>query len=188
MAVMASGFEVHARMCRFLGSLPAAAAVEAGLAMVASARDLAQRSALVHFLGTLADGSPASGGTGVAGPGEGAGLGSGGREASAGQAGGTGAGAVPNGGGGPGLGQGAGSGLPTALLARLRDMQLGLAALGQLPAPWDARLAHLAGALTRPERELPQRLCKCGLHYRLESAISAACIMTSHKQSKAKDP
>ena len=131
---------------RFLGSLPAAAAVEAGLSVVASARDLAQRCALVHFLGTLANGGPASGGRGASGAEVDAGSGSGGREASAGQASGANAGAVPNGGEGSGSGQGTGSGgLPTALLARLLDMQLGLAALAQLPAPWDARLAHLAG-------------------------------------------
>lgn len=150
-------------MCRFLGTLPAAAAVEAGLTVVASARDRAQRSALVHFLGTLA------GGTGVAAPREDAGLGS---------SGGTDAGVVPNGGGGAGLGQGTGAGLPAALLARLRDMQLGLAALAQLPAPWDARLAHLAGALSRPEQELPQRLCKCTVQHRLglPSQLHTECV------------
>ena len=162
---------------RFLGSLPAAAAVEAGLTVVASARDLAQRSALVHFLGTLAGNSPANGGTGVAAPREDAGLGTDGGEASAGQAGESGAGAVPTGGGGPGLSRVTGSVLPAALLARLRDMQLGLAALAQLPAPWDARLAHLAGAHTRPEQELPQQCCKSGPPYRLGFAISAACTM-----------
>ena len=166
-----------AGMCRFLSSLPAAAAVEAGLAVVASARDLAQRSALAHFLGTLADGSPASSGAGFVGPGEGAGSGSDGKEARPGQAGGAGAGAVPNGGGASGLGPGPGSGLPAALLAGLRAMQLGLAALAQLPAPWDARLAHLAGAHTRPEQELPQQHCECGPPCRLGSAISAAFIM-----------
>jgi hypothetical protein len=149
--------------------------VEAGLAVVAAARDLPQRRALAHLLETLAAGSPESAASSReprdASAGSGAGAhraesaaraaeapgrardGARGSDGAASEA--AGAAAAPDAEprrqvgeevrGGAGRGAGAAAAVPERLLRRLRDLQTGLDALARLPAPWDARLAHLAG-------------------------------------------
>jgi hypothetical protein len=150
--------------------------VEAGLAVVAAARDLPQRRALARLLQTLAAGGPAGAPSSREPRGAGASSGANahqaenaaraaeapdpGREGARGGNGAAseaaGAAAAPDAErqgwasegvrGGAGRGAGAAAAVPEGLLARLRDLQTGLDALARLPAPWDARLAHLAGA------------------------------------------
>lgn len=132
---------------RFLSSLPVAAAVEAGLFVISAARNLAQRQALCRLLFMLAGCNANFACSGAASNGN--------------------AGANNSNGG-------AGGAVPKALLLRLGSLQLGLAALARLPAPWDARLAHLAGApLPRnpPKASLP-RLSLLGLA-RVAAPVSA---------------
>lgn len=145
---------------RFLSSLPAAAAVEAGLSVISAARNLAQRQALCRLLCTLAGCNANSACSRAASNGD--------------------AGAANSNGGAAGA-------VPEALLLRLGSLQLGLAALARLPAPWDARLAHLAGAPlleTHPEPHYPG--CRCWAWPGWQRPVSAIGARFAHLSSVAR--